>query len=141
MRAVKNEDLTPKDPQQAAGLETAIKEGQSVAEIEMHLEVVRQELKRILAAIRRALPDKEAPEIVRAVDLDWDRAREAVKRLEALLEENDAGAIDVFEESASLLRSALGSTVAFLEEAITGWDFPAALEALRLAKSDCNELK
>ena len=61
--------------------------------------------------------------------------------LEELLEGNDAGAIDVFGESAALLHAVFGSAAASVEEALDGWDFPAALQALRAAKADRDELK
>jgi hypothetical protein len=73
--------------------------------------------------------------------VDWARAKEAVNLLEELLESNDGSAMAVFEESASLLRAAFGPAAVALEEAIAGWDFPAALEALQAAKADRDEFK
>jgi hypothetical protein len=127
--------------QRAAGLEAAIKQGQAEAEIENHLEQVQEELTRIIAAIQSALPAAEAPQVADAADVDWEKAREAVNRLEELLEGDNAGAIDVFGESAPLLRAAFGPAAASVEEPLTDWDFPAALQALRAAKADRDELK
>ena len=122
--------------QRAAGLETAIKKSFSEAKIDTHIEEVRQELSRIITAIQDALPTKEAPEIADATKVDWDRAREAVNRLEEMLEGNDAGAINAFEESADLLRAVFGSTVSSVEASLANFDFSAALKALRTAKAD-----
>ena len=57
------------------------------------------------------------------------------------MEENEVGAIEVFRESASLLRSVFGVAAASMKEATSGWDFPAALDALREAKAECDELR
>jgi HPt (histidine-containing phosphotransfer) domain-containing protein len=127
--------------QLAGGLEAAIKEGRPETEIEKHLKQVGQKLTRIITAIRRALPDKGFSIAAKAADVDWGRVKEAVKGLEELLESNDGSAMAVFEESASLLRAAFGSAAVALEEAIAGWDFPAALEALQAAKADRDEFK
>ncbi len=106
-----------------------------------HLAEVRPELARIIAAIQDALPAEEVPTVTDAADVDWGRVREAVDRLEELLEENDAGAIDVFGESAPLLLAAFGSATASVEASLNGWDFSAALQALRAAKAGRDELK
>lgn len=52
-----------------------------------------------------------------------------------------ANAINACEESAHLLRAVFGSAAASVEEPLTSWDFPAALQALRAAKAERNELK
>ena len=72
-----------------------------------------------------------------------DRIEKAddVNRLEELLEVNDAGAINVFEVQAHLLRAVLGSATASVEEALNDWDFSAALQALRAAKASRDEFK
>ncbi len=127
--------------QLAGGLEAAIKEGRSETEIEKHLKQVGQELTRIITAIRRALPDNGLSIAAKAVDVDWGKVKEAVQLLEELLENNDGSAMAVFGESASLLHAAFGSAAVAMEEAIAGWDFPAALEALQAAKADRDEFK
>jgi two-component system sensor histidine kinase/response regulator len=127
--------------QRAAGLEAAIREGRAEAAIETHLENVREELTRIIAAIQGALPAEEAPEVTDAEAVDWEKARETVNRLEALLKGDNAGAIQVFRESASLLRAAFGPAAASVEEPLNDWDFPAALQALRAAKANRDEFQ
>jgi hypothetical protein len=50
-------------------------------------------------------------------------------------------AINVFEESAHLLRSVFGSALTSAESSLNDWDFSAALQALPAAKADRDELK
>jgi CheY-like chemotaxis protein len=125
--------------QRTASLEAAIKEGQSEVAIERHLAIVEQELTRIISAIKGALPAEESPEIAEAADLDWDRIREAINRLEELLEGDDAHALTAFEESAPLLYAAFGPAVSSVKDPLTDFDFPAALKALRAVKAGCHE--
>ena len=125
----------------AAGLEAAIKEGKTEDEIEAHLETVQAALLSLISAILRALPPEEATEVTQPAEVDWDQARDLVIRLEALLTEHNAGAIDFFEQSAFILRAALGQAAASVEDPLTSWDLLGALEALRAAKADCKQLQ
>ena len=125
----------------AALLEAAIKEGNAEDEIEAHLETVQAALLRLIPAILKALPPEEATEVSEPAEVDWDQARDLVIQLEALLAEHNAGAIDFFEQSASILRAALGQAAASVEDPLTSWDFLRALEALRAAKADCKQLQ
>jgi glycosyltransferase involved in cell wall biosynthesis len=63
-----------------------------------------------------------ATEVTEPADVDWDHARDVVIRLEDLLAEHNAGAIDFFEKSASILRAALGQAAASVEDPVTSWD-------------------
>jgi signal transduction histidine kinase/DNA-binding response OmpR family regulator/HPt (histidine-containing phosphotransfer) domain-containing protein len=119
----------------AEKLERGIREEDADDRIESHLSAVDEELTRIIAAIQEALPEEEALEAVDAGDVDWEKAREVVAQLEELLQNDDAGAIDLFEESAPLLRAALGNAAASVETPLSGWDLAGALEALRSAKA------
>ena len=125
----------------AAGLEAAIKEEKPEDEIEKHLEIVNEELTRFIAALQEALPPEEAAEVADAADVDWEKAREIVSRLEEQLAGDDAAAIDLFEESAPLLRAALGDAAASVEEPLSSWDFGTALAALREAKEGREALR
>jgi two-component system sensor histidine kinase/response regulator len=125
--------------QRAADLEAAIKAAQSEVAIERHLAFVEQELMRIISAIKGALPAEETPEITEVADVDWDRIRQAVNRLEELLEGDDAHALTAFEESEPLLHAAFGPAVSSVRDPLTDFDFPAALKALRAAKAGCHE--
>ena len=120
----------------AAALEAAIKQAESTAHIESLLQPVAEELDRVISALVEALPPEEAVEVAHDKDLDWEKARELVTQLEDLLGGDDAGAIDLFEDAAPLLRASLGDSAAPVEEPLSGWDFSTALEALREAKSN-----
>jgi len=120
--------------QRAAGLEAAIKEEKPKDEIEKHLETVNEELTRFITALQEALPPEEAAEVADAEDVDWEKAREILSQLEEQLAGDDAAAIDLFEESAPLLRAALGDAAASVEEPLSSWDFGTALAALREAR-------
>jgi len=125
----------------AAGLEAAVKASRAEDEIESHLETVQEELMRLISALQKSLPPEEATEVAEPSDVDWDQARDIVMRLEALLTEHDAGAMDLFKKFAPILRSALGQAAASVENPLTSWDFSRALEALRAAKADCEQLQ
>jgi CheY-like chemotaxis protein len=124
----------------AGELERGIREEDPEDRIDAYMASVDQELSRLIPAIQEALPEEKAAEAVEAGDVDWDEAKEVVGRLEDLLEQEDAAAIDVFEECAPLLRAALGEAAASIETPLTGWDFAAALEALRQARAKRSEL-
>jgi two-component system sensor histidine kinase/response regulator len=125
----------------AAGLEAAVKEDRTEDEIESHLETVQEELTRLISALQKALPPEEATEVAELSDVDWEQARDIVIRLEGLIAEHDLGALALFEKFAPVLRSALGEAAASVEDPLTSWDFPRALEALRAAKADREQLQ
>jgi two-component system, sensor histidine kinase and response regulator len=125
----------------AERLERGIREEDSEGEIESHIASVDEELTRIISAIQDALPAEEALETADADDVDWEKAREVVAHLIALLEQDDAGAIDEFEESAPLLRAALGEAAAAVETPLSSWDLAEALVALREAKESEERLQ
>ena len=68
-------------------------------------------------------------------ETDWDAARELVERLEGLLAVSDSSAIELFSESAHILRPALGAHFAEVETAMLAWDFVRGGEALHAARS------
>ena len=51
---------------------------------------------RLIPVILKALPTEVATEVTEPADVDWDHARDVVIRLEDLLAEHNAGAIDFF---------------------------------------------
>ena len=140
--------------ERAAALEAALKEEHPEAQLEPLLVRVGEELSRMIEAIRCALElgddagSGEAAESPQAStdagprpEVDWTAARAAVEQLEELLAIDDAGAMDVFEASADLLRVALGPDAASVETAVTGWAFADALAALRAARERIAELR
>ena len=61
-------------------------------------------------------------------------------RLETLLVEDDMRANELFRDSAALLRLALGNQADELGQWINGFDYPAALAALRVIRASRPEL-
>jgi two-component system sensor histidine kinase/response regulator len=118
--------------QRAARLEQALE--QETGECDEALRATEEELTRLVAALRAVLPEERENISEPAAEVDWTRAREIVAKLEALLEAVDAGAIDLFEQEAALLRPALGPGAGPVRQALQDWNLVAALEALHQAR-------
>ncbi|MSS72785.1 MAG: response regulator [Candidatus Latescibacteria bacterium] len=123
----------------AAAVESSIKKGLSIPEIESCLKAVDRELPRLISALQDALPPEQPAAV--AAEVDWGKVREAVSRLEALLAEDDTGAIPVFNEAAAQIRSALGPAAVPIENALKSYDMEEALNALRAARAGCAQLQ
>ena len=129
--------LGAEELQERAGrLEQAIKQGASDEEIASLAEETDSELRPLVAALRKALAPAGAvtPESA-SPDLDWATARELVERLETLLDDDDAEAIELFEQEADLLRPALAKGARAVEQALQNWNLVEALKALRHARA------
>ena len=59
------------------------------------------------------------------------QARQLRQRLESLLADDDPDAADLLAQHAELFKRELGANYRALEAGIRGFDFPAALQALR----------
>jgi two-component system sensor histidine kinase/response regulator len=95
---------------------------------------------KLIAALRAALP--AAQEIAASTEpIDWPAARTLLARLDLLLEDDDSDAIELFRESAPVLKSALGARYAEIERAFDDYDLVNALQALRQAKLTTTELR
>ena len=70
-----------------------------------------------------------------ALDSDPDQWQRLRERLLALLREDDVDSLDLFEQHAPLLRSALGQRYAEFAQSMRSYDFPAALELLQEPKA------
>jgi two-component system, sensor histidine kinase and response regulator len=93
-------------------------------------------------ALRAALPEPARPAMAdSAAEMDWHAARQVVQRLDALLADDDADAIDLFKEADPLLRAALGPVHAEMERALQVYDLVAALQLLRDAAAARSELQ
>ncbi len=68
--------------------------------------------------------------------VDWGAARAVLDRMEALLADDDAQAIELFQLEAATLSGALGAHHALVARAMDGYDLEAALTALRAARRD-----
>lgn len=73
-------------------------------------------------------------------EIDWEEARELIDRLDTLLSESDGQALDLFNDSTSLLRAVLGDAFADVQSALLEWDFVRALEALRARRNAMSTL-
>jgi two-component system sensor histidine kinase/response regulator len=90
----------------------------------------------LVAALRQALEAGEAvaPQAAAAAGpFDWNTVRPLAERLLALLEQDDADAVDLFQHNAALLRPALGERHEGIASAIGDFDFGSAAQQLRNA--------
>ena len=88
--------------------------------------------------IRAVLPEKlDEGQDEDFGEVDWERARETIRKLNGLLADSDSDALDVFRQSESLLKAALGSFFPGVKTPIGGWDLEGAHRALRSA---CEEI-
>jgi two-component system, sensor histidine kinase and response regulator len=87
----------------------------------------------LVAALKAALPD--GPIVVASPQqLDWPAVRALVARLDMLLADDDSDAIELFKESAPLLKAALGARYGEIERALDSYILVDALTALRGAE-------
>jgi len=121
----------------AGQLELAIKTGTAISELKPLLSEADQELARLVLAIQTALPTTPLQVVA---EVDWTKVKEVVAQLESLLTDDDADAIDIFEESALLLSAAFGSVASSIGLLIKNYDMSQALIALQTAKLDHTEL-
>jgi two-component system sensor histidine kinase/response regulator len=91
-----------------------------------------------IAELTKALP---APTALPDVPVDWPAARELVTRLLALLSDDDADAVELFQAHEALLKAALGPHHTPLALAMHGYDLDQALQVLRRALDDLPALQ
>jgi two-component system sensor histidine kinase/response regulator len=92
----------------------------------------------LIAQLTAALP---APAVVAEVAVDWPVARELAARLQALLADDDADAVELFQAHEPVLKAALGSHHTPLAHALNGYDLDQALRVLRSALDDVPSLQ
>jgi len=128
--------------QQAAhGVENAIRAGADPASVQNQAAALRAALERLLAALtpRLAAPEPEPEaelEPAAADPADAGSMAEVCAQLDVLLEAGDAAAADLLQQHAAGLQAALGAAYQGVAANIDGFDFEAALAALRAARSD-----
>ncbi|PHV12421.1 response regulator [Chitinimonas sp. BJB300] len=83
----------------------------------------------LIEALQAALPDEQ--NTTAAIDIDWPAARDLLKKLEALLAEDDAEAIELFEASTGLLKAVLADRYPIMARALSSFMFNDALTTLR----------
>jgi two-component system, sensor histidine kinase and response regulator len=108
-------------------LEDAAQEERLLAACETLCGPLVAALRQALAADGAAAPATPAP----AGQIDWNTVHPLAQRLLALLEQDDADAIDLFQHNAALLRPALGERHEGIASAIGDFDFGSAAQQLR----------
>jgi HPt (histidine-containing phosphotransfer) domain-containing protein len=117
--------------EQAALLETAIRDRASRSRIDPLLNVWRASLRDLISELWTALPPPQ-PRPQNGVATDLGRQRDVVRRLMILLKNDDSDAVDLVDAEAETLRAALGvSGFDALAEASHAFDFDAALAELK----------
>ncbi|WP_298213221.1 response regulator [Acidovorax sp.] len=120
----------------AAVVEQAIDENASAAAIEELLRPVDAECQALIAALQSALPPDDEPGAAHAANtppIDAEAAQKLVGQLDALLADDDSDAIELFKDSAPVLKALLGPAYADMKRALDSYDFVDALAALRNA--------
>ena len=119
--------------ERAAALELAIKEHRSRAELDALLDQFAPPLQALVASLEASLP-AEAEKV--QVVVDSEALREVCTRLAALLADDDSEAGDLLDTHANLLNAAFPSRFRRIDDAVRGFDFEAALSALKEAASE-----
>ncbi|MEO9386055.1 response regulator [Chromobacterium phragmitis] len=119
--------------QLAAGLESGVRGGAGLAELEPQIEETQRALQALIGQLRTALPPEAAPASVPGAP-DWTALGPALDRLERLLREDDADAVEVYAAEAGSLRAALGEAAPGFEQALRQYRFDDALASLRRAR-------
>ncbi|KAB2968565.1 PAS domain S-box protein [Zoogloea sp.] len=122
----------------ATRLEAALREGARQEDVEAFLERLEEAQAAAVTAID-SLPREPvaatAPTGAAAADADPALLADSLKRLEALLAEDNVAVVRAVRESADLLKSALGPDWSRFEREVGAYDFPSALATLRTCKS------
>jgi PAS domain S-box-containing protein len=115
--------------QQAAELESLIRNNEELANIEPKLAAFSQMLNDMATCIKNGLPSQE-PHITKAVDMS--KAPDVIKQLTDLLEADNSKAGAVIEDNLDLLRFVLGTKAfAKIDRAVKQFDLDEALEFLK----------
>jgi signal transduction histidine kinase len=116
--------------QLAAGLEAAIKERQPRRAVDGRLDELRTPLGTLIAQLERQLPDEQETTVV---TVDLEELKAVGDKLEALLADDDAEAVQVLDANADLLHTAFPDHYSQIADAVRSFDFDVALAALRAA--------
>ena len=114
----------------AGKLEQAVRDGEPLSVLESHLAELAAPLSALLAELAALFVDKEINAGNGERPLDLARLNAVRQRLEVLLKSDDAVAASFVEEHADLLKVAYPVDFPGLLEAVSNFDFEAALERL-----------
>jgi two-component system sensor histidine kinase/response regulator len=121
--------------QLAEKLETAIKQRRSRKEIDDRLDAVKLPLGTLITQLEQQLP--ESPDKA-AVIVSRTKLKEVCDKLEALLIYDDAAVVGALDANMDLLKAAFPNHYQLIDNRIRGYDFEAALAALRGATRPLN---
>jgi two-component system sensor histidine kinase/response regulator len=116
--------------QLAERLETAIKEDRPREEIDARLNEIKMPLAFLIAQLEQHLPEER---VKTTVTVDQEKLKVVCDKLAAMLDDDDAEAVDVLDANADLLNTAFPNHYRTIDESIRSFDFEAALTALKVA--------
>jgi CheY-like chemotaxis protein len=116
--------------QLAEKLEVAIRERSPRQEIDARLGELKMVLADLISQLEQRLPEKQAQ---MAGTVASEQLKVVCDKLAAMLADDDAGAVDVLDANAELLRTAFPNHFRQIDDGIRLFDFEAALAALRAA--------
>ncbi len=116
--------------QLAEKLETAIKERHPRKKVNALLERLKKPLANLIAQLEQKLP--EEPNMM-AIMTDSKKLKAICEKLENLLIDDDAEAVDIFDANIELFNSAFPSHYHKIHDGIRSFNFESALVALRAA--------
>jgi PAS domain S-box-containing protein len=122
----------------AAEAELLIRRGAPEAETLASLESVEQALQPLIAALQAALP---ASTVVPAGVVDEDEAQRVLNRLQALLDDDDAEAVEYLREHAPVLSALLGQEFPDIDRLVRRYMLADASKALRKAMAQVELLR
>jgi two-component system sensor histidine kinase/response regulator len=129
---------------QAQRVEAVIRAGAGPPDIDAELVKLGEALDALITELRRKLPPLSAaapvatatPTTAPGGTVDRERAGRASRQLATLLADSDVAAIAFLTQNSEVLRNTLGEHFREVETATEGYDFAAALGALRRAASE-----
>jgi CheY-like chemotaxis protein len=116
--------------QLAKRLEAAIKERRPRQEADVQLDELKMVLADLITQLEQQLPKER---VKTAVPVVPEQLKAVCAKLEAMLADDDAEAVDVLDANAELLHAAFPSHYQKIDDGIRSFDFEAALTALRAA--------
>jgi PAS domain S-box-containing protein len=122
----------------AADVERLIRRGELDEAVLEGLQSVEEALQPLIAALRAVLPTRA---VLPAAEVDWNEARATAARLQALLGDDDADAVEFFREHMPVLRGMLGQHYAPIERLVDRYALAEANEALREALTRVEPLR
>lgn len=126
--------------EKAGQIEQFIKEGRTLESMDTILQETGQDLNGLTAALRQVLSTRPQEQLKPAA-VDWAKLEKLILQLEDLLADDDAGAVDLFDEAAPLFSTAFGPAADAIANSVKGYDFSDALAALRTLKRSHPQLK